>query len=44
MSWVRELMSTSAMQMTGITNATVAFRLPMTVELREKTRVGKAMK
>jgi hypothetical protein len=29
-----------AMHMTGITNATVKFRFPMTVTLEEKTRVG----
>jgi hypothetical protein len=29
-----------AMHMTGITNATVKFRFPMTVMLEEKTRVG----
>ena len=29
-----------AMRMTGITNAAVSFRFPMTVKLEEKTRVG----
>lgn len=29
-----------AMQMTGITNATVKFRFPMTVNLEEETRIG----
>jgi hypothetical protein len=29
-----------AMRMTGLTNAAVTFRLPMTIELRHKTEIG----